>query len=67
MKELEENVCVCVCVCVCVKFCCKLSKNFTEMFQLLNQAYREDCMSLDLDKKRMDESVKDQGVVGCVF
>jgi len=34
MKELEERV--------HVKFCCKLGKNFTETFQLLNQAYRED-------------------------
>ena len=32
MKELEEQR-------VCVKFCCKLSKNFTETFQLLNQGY----------------------------
>jgi hypothetical protein len=40
MQELEEQrVCVCVCVCVCVKFCCKLGKNFTETFQLINQAY----------------------------
>ena len=44
-------VCVCVCVCVCtrarlfVTFCCKLGKYFTEIFQLLNQVYREDCMS----------------------
>jgi len=37
MKEPEERV--------CVKFCCKLCKNFTETFQLFNQAYREDCMS----------------------
>jgi len=37
MKELEESV--------CVKFCSKLGKNFTETFQLLNQAYGEDCMS----------------------
>ena len=37
MKELEEQR-------VCVKFCCKLGKNFTETFQLLNQAYGEDCM-----------------------
>jgi len=44
MKELEEQ-CVCVCVCVCVKFCFKLGKHFTETFQLLNQAYVEDCMS----------------------
>jgi len=42
MKELEEQR---VCVCVCVKFCCKLCKNFTETFQLLNQAYMDDCMS----------------------
>ena len=28
-----------------VKFCCKLGKNFTYTFQLLNQAYGEDCMS----------------------
>ena len=40
MKELEEQ-----CVCVCVEFCCKCGKNFTETFQLLNQAYGEDCMS----------------------
>jgi len=39
-------VCVCVCVCVCVLCCCKLGKNFTETFQLLNQAHGEDCMSL---------------------
>ena len=38
MKELEEQ-------CVCVKFCSKLGKNFTETFQLLNQAYGEDCVS----------------------
>ena len=38
MKELEEQR-------VCVKFCCKLGKNFTETFQLLNQAYGENCMS----------------------
>ena len=38
MKELEEQS-------RCVKFCCKLCKNFTETFQLLNQAYREDCLS----------------------
>ena len=58
MKELEEQrvcvcvcvgvcvgVCVCVCVCVCVKFFCKLGKNFTETFQLRNQAYGEDYLS----------------------
>ena len=38
MKELEEE-------CVCLKFCCKLGKNFTETFQLLNQPQGEDCMS----------------------
>ena len=38
MKELEERR-------VCVKVCCKLGKNFTETFKLLNQAYGEDCMS----------------------
>jgi hypothetical protein len=37
LKELEEQR-------MCVKLCCKLSKNFTENFQLLNQAYGEDCM-----------------------
>jgi len=37
MKELEEQR-------VCVKFCCKLGKNFTETFQLLKQAYGEECM-----------------------
>jgi hypothetical protein len=31
MKELEEQR-------ECVKFCCKLGKNFTEIFQLLKQA-----------------------------
>ena len=36
---------MCVCVCVCVKLCCKLRKNFTETFQLLNRAYGEDCMN----------------------
>ena len=29
----------------CVKVCCQLGKNFTETFQLLNQAYGEDCIS----------------------
>ena len=38
MKEIEEQR-------VCVKFCCNLGKNFTETFQLLNQAYGEDSMS----------------------
>jgi len=38
MKELEEQ-------CVCVKCCCKVGESFTETFQLLNQAYGEDCMS----------------------
>jgi len=32
-------------VCVCVKCCCKLGKNFTDTFQLLNQAHGEDCTS----------------------
>ena len=44
MKELEEQR-VGVCLYVCMKFCCKLGKNFTETFQLLNQEYVEDCMS----------------------
>ena len=39
MKEFEEQR-----ACVRVKVCCKLSKHFTETFQLLNQAYGEDCM-----------------------
>jgi len=30
---------------MCVKVCCKIGKNFTETFQLLNQAHGEDCMS----------------------
>jgi len=30
---------------MCVKVCCTLGKNFTDTFQLLNQAYGEDCMS----------------------
>ena len=37
-KEFEEQR-------VCVKVCCKRGKKFTETFQLLNQAYREDCTS----------------------
>ena len=37
MKELEVHV--------YVKFCCILGTYFTETFQLLNQAYGEDCMS----------------------
>ena len=46
MKGLEEQRArACVCVCLCVKFCCKFGKNFTDTFQLLNQAYGEDCMS----------------------
>jgi len=41
-----------------VKFCCKLGKTFTETFQLLNQAYREDCMkgSPQPKKTRMSQS-----------
>ena len=38
MKDLEEQS-------VCVKFYFKLGKTFTETFQLLQQAYREDCLS----------------------
>ena len=34
-----------MCVCVCLKFCCKLGKNFTETYQLLIQAYGEECIS----------------------
>ena len=30
---------------MCVKVCCTLGKNFTDTFQLLNQAYGEDCVS----------------------
>jgi len=45
VKELEEQR-------VCVKFCCKLGKNFTETFQLIDQAYGEDCMSLNLNQKK---------------
>ena len=36
MKELEQLVC---------EICCRLGREFTETFQLLNQAYGEDCMS----------------------
>jgi hypothetical protein len=36
MKELEGRLCVRWRM--CVKFFCKLGKNFTEAFQLLNQA-----------------------------
>jgi len=38
MKDLEEQR-------VCVKFCFKLGKTFTETFQMLRQAYGEDCLS----------------------
>jgi hypothetical protein len=38
MKNHEEQ-------CVCVKFCFKLAKTFTETFQMLKQAYGEDCLS----------------------
>jgi len=38
MKDLEEQR-------VCVKFCFKLGKTFMETFQLLQQAYGEDCLS----------------------
>jgi hypothetical protein len=65
VKEFEEQSCVCVCV--CVKFCCKLGKNFTETFQLLNQAYDEDYEWVFLTQKNVDESVQDQGDVGFVF
>jgi hypothetical protein len=51
MKEFEEQR-------VWVKFCYKLGKNFTETFQLLNQAYGEDCMkgSSGPKKARMSRS-----------
>jgi histone-lysine N-methyltransferase SETMAR len=50
MKELEEQRArarapACVRACVCVKICCKIGKNFTKKYQLLNQAYGEDCMN----------------------
>jgi len=38
MKDLEEQR-------VCVKFCIKWGKTFTETFQMLQQAYGEDCVS----------------------
>jgi len=38
MKDLEEQR-------VCAKFCFKSGKTFTETFQMLQQAYREDCLS----------------------
>src|SRR5215469_10129469 len=38
MKDLEEQR-------VCVKFCFKLENPFTEAFQMLQQAYEEDCLS----------------------
>jgi len=38
MKDLEEQR-------VCFKFCFKLGKTFTETFQMLEQAYGEDCLS----------------------
>ena len=47
MKELEEQR-------ECVKVCCKLGKNFTETFQLLNHAYGEEFMR----RTRCDEGFK---------
>ena len=38
MMDLEEQR-------FCVKFCFKLGKTFTETFQMLQQAYGEDCLS----------------------
>jgi len=38
MKDLEEQR-------VCVKFCLKLGKTFLETFQMLQQAYGEDCLN----------------------
>ena len=38
MKDLEEQ-------CVSVKFCFRLGKTFTKTFQMLQQAYEEDCLS----------------------
>ena len=38
MKDLEEQS-------VCVIFCLKLGKSFMETFQMLQQAYGEDCLS----------------------
>jgi len=37
MKDLEEQS-------VCVKFCFRLGKTFTETFEMLQQAYGEDCL-----------------------
>ena len=37
MKDLEEHS-------FCVKFCFKLGKTFTKTFQMLQQAYGEDCL-----------------------
>jgi hypothetical protein len=56
---------VCVSVCVCVRiFCCKLGKMFTEIIISLIPVFGERVSST---KKSIDESVKDQGVVGCLF
>ena len=38
MKDIEEQS-------ICVKFCFQLGKTFTETFQILQQAYGEDCLS----------------------
>jgi len=38
MKDLEEQR-------ICIKFCFKLGKTFTETFQMLQQAYGEDCLN----------------------
>jgi len=39
MKDLDEQ-------CVCIKFYVKLEKTFVETFQMLQQAYGEDCLNL---------------------
>jgi hypothetical protein len=38
MKDLLEQR-------VCMKFCLKLAKKFTEIFQVFKQVYGKDCLS----------------------
>ena len=50
-----------------MKFCYKLGKTVTEAFQLQDAIVAVDGERVSSNKKSTDESVKDQGVVGCVF
>jgi hypothetical protein len=55
MKDLEEQH-------VCVKFSFKFGNTFTETFQMLQQAYGEDCLSctqcFKLDRTSIEDDPK---------